>query len=129
MQPMRRFGMHSWGVQCFFFVGWGVSGSNFLFFFLPLFWICFHHVHMGFPKLFPIAPQFYPIWFAQSSTPMCINWKGGPEGKTFVSVLGLGVQRGAAMGECPNAPKELVMGQSMLFPSKRKKVWGAHEPN
>jgi hypothetical protein len=25
------------------------------------------------PKMFPIAPRFYPIWFAQSSTPMYIN--------------------------------------------------------
>jgi hypothetical protein len=27
-----------------------------------------------FPKTFSIAPQFYLIWFAQSSTLMCINW-------------------------------------------------------
>jgi hypothetical protein len=26
-----------------------------------------------FPKAFPMAPQFYPIWFAQSSTLMDIN--------------------------------------------------------
>ncbi len=27
-----------------------------------------------FPKTFSIAPQFYLIWFAQSSTLMCTNW-------------------------------------------------------
>jgi hypothetical protein len=42
--------------------------------------MCFHHVPMEVPqvpkvflKLFPIAPPFYPIWFAQSSTLMYIN--------------------------------------------------------
>jgi len=29
-----------------------------------------------FPKMFPIAPGFYPIWFAQSSTPLYLNQKG-----------------------------------------------------
>jgi hypothetical protein len=33
------------------------------------------------PKMFPIAPQFYPLWFAQSSTPMYINFKGATKGK------------------------------------------------
>jgi hypothetical protein len=31
--------------------------------------MCSHHA----PKMFPIAPRFYLIWFAQSSTPMYIN--------------------------------------------------------
>jgi len=26
-----------------------------------------------FPNMFPTAPGFYPIWFAQSSTPLYIN--------------------------------------------------------
>ncbi len=35
-----------------------------------------------FPNIFPtmfqmVTPQFYPIWFAQSSTPMYINCKDG----------------------------------------------------
>ncbi len=42
----------------FSFWGWG-GGSYFLFFFL---------FPKLLPKVFPIAPQFYPIWFAQSST-------------------------------------------------------------
>jgi hypothetical protein len=43
-----------------------------------------------FPKTFPITPQFYTIWFAQSSILMYINWKSGPKGNTFVSILWLG---------------------------------------
>ncbi len=35
-----------------------------------------HQVPKLFPKVFPKAPQFYPIWFAQSSILMYINWKG-----------------------------------------------------
>jgi hypothetical protein len=33
-----------------------------------------------FLKTFPIAPQIYPIWFAQSSTLMYINWKCKSQG-------------------------------------------------
>ncbi len=78
MQPMRRPSMHSWGVQFFFFLS-GVWGGIFwgAFFFSPLFPMCSHHVPMGFPKMFPIAPQFYPIRFC-CSTPIYINWKGRP---------------------------------------------------
>jgi hypothetical protein len=43
---------------------------------------CSHQVPKGFhkfpscsPKTFLITPEFYPIWFAQSSTLMYINWK------------------------------------------------------
>jgi hypothetical protein len=41
---------------------------------LPLFPMCSQHVPKLFSnvflKMFPIAPRFYPIWFAQSSTPL-----------------------------------------------------------
>jgi hypothetical protein len=43
---------------------------------------CSHQVPKGFhkfpscyPKTFLITPEFFPIWFAQSSTLMYINWK------------------------------------------------------
>jgi hypothetical protein len=40
----------------------------------PLFPMCFQHVPKllsnMFLKMFPILPRFYPIWFAQSSTPL-----------------------------------------------------------
>jgi len=35
--------------------------------------------------MFPIAPGFYdPVWFAQSSIPMYINWKGENVGQHIV---------------------------------------------
>ncbi len=60
-----------------------------------------------FPKMFPIAPQIYPIWFAQSSTLMFINWKreiytrehNSDYFATWVA------QRQASIGECPDFPK------------------------
>jgi hypothetical protein len=74
----------------------------------------------GFLKMFPIAPGFYPIWFAESSTPLCINQKGEGQGCTFVSILQLGVQRGASIGGMPNIPKKLLMGQ-LIWLLKNKK--------
>jgi hypothetical protein len=57
----------------FFLTGWG-ERDFFVFCFL-LFSMCSHHVPKvfpnTFPKIFPIALGFYPIWFAQSSLP-CI---------------------------------------------------------
>jgi hypothetical protein len=61
---MGRRRRRSRGIFCFFF----------------LFSMCSHHVPIKIPKfsscspkVFPMAPQFYPIWFAQSSTLMDIN--------------------------------------------------------
>jgi hypothetical protein len=55
--------MHSSMFQLFFFLK---GGSN------SVFSPCSQCV----PIMFPMAPMFYPIWFAQSPTPMYINWKG-----------------------------------------------------
>ncbi len=80
----------------------------------------------GFLKMFPIAPGFYPIWFAQSSTPLCITKKGQGQGCTFVSIFQLGVQRGASIGGMANNPKKLLMRQSLwLLKNKNKKVMRA----
>jgi hypothetical protein len=77
-----------------------------------------------FPKTFLIALQFYPMWFAQSSTLMYINWKGRLLGNTFVSILQLGVQRNASIGGVFDAPKKLPMGQWIwLFQKTNKKLW------
>jgi hypothetical protein len=51
--------------------------------FFPLFPMCVFPSGSPSSQLVPqdkfwIAPQFYPIWFAQSLTVSCINWKGGP---------------------------------------------------
>jgi hypothetical protein len=55
--------------------------------------------------MFPIAPGFYPVWDAQSSTPLYINYKVEIQGCTFVFILQLGVQRGASIGGMPNVSK------------------------
>ncbi len=55
----------------------------------------------------PNSTGFYPIWFAQSSTPLSISKKGILYGSTFVSILQLGVQRGAFIGGMPNVPKKI----------------------
>jgi hypothetical protein len=64
MQPMRRLSMHSWTVQ---FLSFWSAGEGFLFFSL-----CSQCVPIMFPwgshevpEVFPLAPWFYPIWFAQ----------------------------------------------------------------
>jgi hypothetical protein len=62
----------------FFFLRGGRGGEEgcFVLFFL-LFPMCSHHVLKvfpdAFPQMFPIVPGFYPIWFAQSSTPLYTN--------------------------------------------------------
>jgi hypothetical protein len=71
--------------------------------------------------MFPIAPGFYPMWFAQSSTPIYINYKGEIQGCTFVFILQLGVKRGASIGGMPNVSKKVLVGQSIWLLSKRKR--------
>jgi hypothetical protein len=77
------------------------------------------------PKLFPnaisVAPQFYPIWFAQSSTLMYINSKGRLLGEfiCFYFVTG-GLKRCFHWGML-NVPKKLLLGQWIwLFQKKIK---------
>jgi len=71
--PVWRLGKHSWGVH--FFFCWGGMGKGIFVFSIVLnvFSSCSHGVSKRFPKMFPIAPQIYPLWFAQSSTIMWIN--------------------------------------------------------
>jgi hypothetical protein len=48
---------------------------------------------LKFPKcsqmhsMFPVAPGFYPLWFAQSSTPMYRNEKGEIQVYTFLIIF------------------------------------------
>jgi hypothetical protein len=74
-----------------------------------------------FPKF-----QFYPIWFAQSSTFMYINWKGRLLGTTFVSILQLGVQRGASIGEFQ---KNCCWAHEYAFKQKKSYEHTTHELN
>jgi len=71
--------------------------------------------------MFPIAPGFYPLWFAQSSTPLYINYKGEIQGCTFVFILRLGVQRGASIGGMPNVSKKLAYWPTNMAPFKKIK--------
>jgi hypothetical protein len=81
MQPMRRLNMHSKYLDLFFYkiLGGAHAGGGGLFSF---FFLCSLQVLNGFPSgsqcvpqwVFPIAPRFSPICFAQSLT----RWaKGG----------------------------------------------------
>ncbi len=58
-------------------LGWDGMGWEMGILFFPLFSTCSRHVFMGFPKwfpkMFPISPHIYPLWFAQTSTIMWIN--------------------------------------------------------
>jgi hypothetical protein len=57
------------------------KGGRGIFLYFPLFPICSHRGHQVlklFLNIIQNAAQFYPIQFAQSSTLMYINWKGGP---------------------------------------------------
>jgi hypothetical protein len=86
---------------------WGLNIDSFFFFFpfFPLVPNVFPtgscHVPMRFPK-FPIAPQFYPIWFAQSSTLVNMNWNSRLKGSTFVSILQLGSKELLILRSVPN---------------------------
>jgi hypothetical protein len=113
MQSMRR--LSSACIRdgpCFSFWVWG-GGRFFLFFFcFPSFFLmCSQHVLIMFlwgsqvpklfPEAFPTAPQFYPIWFAQSWTLMYITWKGTLLMNAFIFILQLGSkERGASIVEC-----------------------------
>jgi hypothetical protein len=97
----------------------------------------------AFPDMFPIAPGFYHIWFAPKFNSPCIwskmvksrgahlfivcNW-----GSYLLTYLQFSVikwiQRGASIGDMPNVPKQLLMGQStwLLF-KKRKSCEPTHD--
>jgi hypothetical protein len=65
-----------------------------------------------FTKMFPIAPHLYPIWFAQSSTLMYINVKGGPHGAHLFH-FAIGSPKRVLLWAMPNALKKLATGQSI----------------
>ncbi len=85
---MRRHSMDS----VFFCLAEG-RGRLFLFFplFPNVFSSCSHRVPQVlklFPKTFPIAPQLYPLWFAQSPTLICRNWKRWAIGENIYFYFG-----------------------------------------
>ncbi len=84
MQPMRRLNMHSqWAL--FFHFGDEVKEVFFGFFIFILNMFPSSSLEvLQVPKLllkaFPLAPQFYLIWFAWSSSVIYINWMVGYTG-------------------------------------------------
>jgi len=109
--------------SCFLFER-GVGRRIFCFF--P----CFQCVPIMFPntflKMFPTAPWFYSMWFAESSIPMYINWKGGLwVGDYTCFYFAIGVQKGAPIGELPIIPKQLMMGRWIWVFQKNKKIMKA----
>jgi hypothetical protein len=63
----------------------------------------------AFAKMFPIAPEFYPRWFAQRSTPMYINQKPKGSMRKHIFILGTEANLGLYVGVVPNVPKILVI--------------------
>ncbi len=80
MQPMKGSAWTHEGSSYFLCGKWG---KNFLLLSLVpiMFPMCsckvLPRVPNLFPQTFPIAPHFFPIWFAQSWSLRYINWKGG----------------------------------------------------
>jgi hypothetical protein len=113
MHPMRRLNMRSWGVSCF-----GRGGARWArhFWYFSLFSSRSHRVPKLLLRTFSIAPNFYSNRFAQSSTQGYIKWKGESQWRTFVSILGPGVQRGASMPRC--SQKKLDDEPINMAPSK-----------
>ncbi len=76
MQPICRFSMHSKCLDCFSFKFWVGEGEDFFHFpFVPnMFPMCS-------PKVFPIAPHFIRVCFAQS--PPLLTYLGGPKGEAL----------------------------------------------
>jgi hypothetical protein len=72
----------------------------------------------------PIALGFYPIWFAQSSTPLYINKNGKSRGGHLL-YFATRVQRGASIGGMHNVPIKLLTSQSVWWTFKflKKMLW------
>jgi len=103
--------------------GWGGLRRSFFFGFFPLDLNVFQSSSLEVPqvlklflKAFSIAPQFYLIWFAQSSTVMYINWGEAMEDYNW------GPKRCFHWGGVISVPKKLLMGQIWVF-HQEKKLW------
>ncbi len=116
IQPMVRLSMHS---KCFdfFLLSFGWVGEDFFIFHLfPSVPNLFPGFPMCSPRVFPIAPHFNPIYFAQS--PPLLTYIGGPKGEA----LHLSIES-SILGSlhCFNF-FFFVMGQSNWFIAKRNRV-------
>jgi hypothetical protein len=94
-------------VFSFLGVGVGLGGVMFWFFFLS-------------PNVFPIAPQFNHIWFAQSST-LCIETERDGYRGLHLDLFYDWVQRGASIEECSMFQKKIVNEPMNIGSFKKKK--------
>ncbi len=115
-----------------FWVGWVGLGEDFFSFFL-----CSHKVPNGFPsrslmflkfsmcspRVFPIAPRFNPICFAQR--PRLLTYLGGPKGEVLHFSIESSISGGVSI-----ISNFFVMDQSKnnSFPKKKKKVGLVRHP-
>ncbi len=80
------------------------------------------------PNTFPIAPQIYPIWFAQSSTFMIYKLKRWTcfWVSAFVSILRLGSKEVLLLGnaQCSKIFDGKSINMDPSTPKKKKKVVG-----
>jgi len=93
-----------------------------IFGFFPLFPRCSQKVPKfqdAFPKMLPIAPRFYPIWFAQSSTPLYITYNPGVH-ICFYFARG-GSKKVLPLGGVLKVPKQIADGPMNMARSGKKK--------
>jgi hypothetical protein len=135
---MRRLSLPSWGVQMFFFL----EGAGLGFFFVfPSYSQCVpHYIPMRFSKGSPsCSSQWFPNSTSVLSHAVCPKFNSQVYQlrrwaieAPFVSILWLGVQRGASIGECPIFQK-IDDGSINMAPSnkprkrKRKSCELTHE--
>jgi hypothetical protein len=106
---------HAFKRVILYFWGWWGGEGFFSSFFFPVsnvFPSSSQGVAQKFPKMFPVAHQFYPICFGHSSTSMDINFKGE---------LGDGfVLYGREQGVCHN----VALPSTLKSISRQKKKYG-----
>jgi hypothetical protein len=130
IQPVGRLSMHSKCLDFFSFNLWVGGGSGgFLSFFL-----CSQHVPFKFPmdshqvlnvflmfpmcssRVFPIAPWFNPIYFAES--PLLLTYIHGPKGEAIYCSM-----ESSILGSL-HSFNFFVMGQSNFCCEKKLDLWG-----
>jgi hypothetical protein len=77
-----------------------------------------------FSKAFSIAPQFYPIWFAQSFNSHVYKLRRRTAGEYFCFYFATGGPKTCFHWGVLSVPKRLLMGEWIwLFSKKEEKLW------
>jgi len=117
---MGRLNTHSFYFS-FKFWGWGVWREEEDFFSIFLFPTCSLEVAIRFPRVFPIAPRFNLICFAQS--PPLLTYTGGPKGEALHFSIGSSI-----LGSLHGFNFFFVMDQSSWLITKKKEVGLVRHP-